>query len=72
MINIGQQVQATAKHLAGRLMRGTIPQSDSTIEVTVIVTIHNDSCKMDFSASAILEDDEGAANGRDMSILVSE
>lgn len=53
-------------------MRGTLPQSDSTIEVTVIVTIHNDNCKMDFSASEVLEDDDGSADGRDMSILVNE
>jgi hypothetical protein len=71
-MNAGQQVQTAAKRLASRLMRGTIPQSDSTIEVTVIVTIHNDGCKMDFSASEVLENDDGSADGRDMSILVSE
>lgn len=71
-MNVGQQVQAVAKHLASRLMRGTIPQSDSTIEVTVIVTIHNVGCTMDFSASEMLENDDDSANSRDMSILVSE
>lgn len=53
-------------------MRGTIPQSDSTIEVTVIVTIHNDGCKIDFSASEVLGNDDDSADGRDMSILVGE
>lgn len=65
-------MQTVAKRLAGRLMRGTIPQSDSTIEVTVIVTIHNDGCKIDFSASEVLGNDDDSADGRDMSILVGE
>jgi len=71
-MNAGEQVQTVAKRLADQLMRGTIPQSDTTIEVTVIVTIHNDNCKMDFSASEVLENDDGSTDGRDMSILVSE
>jgi len=71
-MNAGQQVQTIAKRLADRLMRGTIPQSDSQIEVTVIVTIHNVGCKMDFSASEVLKNDDELADGRDMSILVSE
>lgn len=71
-MNAGQQVQTMAKRLAGRLMRGTIPQSDSTIEVTVIVTIRNDSCVMNFRASEVLMDEDELANGRDLSFLVSE
>lgn len=71
-MNAGQQVEEIATRLAGRLMRGTIPQSDPTIEVTVIVTIHNDGCKMDFSASEVLENNDDSADGRDMSILVGE
>lgn len=68
----GKLVEEAASRLADRLMRGTIPQSDSQIEVTVIVTIHNVGCKMDFSASEVLKNDDELADGRDMSILVSE
>jgi len=71
-MNAGQKVQEAAKHLADRLMRGTIPQSDSRIEVTVIVTIHSDGCQMDFSASEMLQNDEDAAAGGDLFILAGE
>lgn len=71
-LKVGQRVQTIAKRLAASLMQGTIPQSDAEIEVTVVVTIRDAGCVMNFSASEVLVDEDEYADGRDLSFLVSE
>lgn len=71
-MNVGQRVQTTAKRLAARLMRGTLPQSDTEIEVSVSITIKDTNGHVTLSASDTLVDEESLADGRDLSILVAE
>lgn len=68
----GKLVEEAASRLASRLMKGTLPQSDSTIEVSVSITIRNESGNVTLSASEILVDEAELADNRDMCILASE
>ena len=72
MMNFGQRVQVAAKRLAARLMQGTLPQSDSTIEVSVSITIRDEGGNVTLSASEMLLDEAELTDGRDLKMMVAE